>query len=149
MDLLSGILDQGYLSGFRYFVSINNILFGFSRVANLSMQIQPEIYTEGGGGNSHVMDSQEKSEKTKRQVLHLEKGICNKVDLASWLLTVGCHVENIIIIVKKSITEVGKLFYIDEGVITKVSYSDLDAENGGMLMLSLDITHEGLQEGNI
>jgi phage tail-like protein len=149
MNLLSSFGGQGYLSSYQYFVSINNILFGFSKIANLSMQIQPEIYTEGGGGNSHVMDSQEKSEKSKQQVLHLEKGICSRVDLASWLLTVGCHVENIIIIVKKSLTEMGKIFYIDEGVITKVSYSDLDAGSGGMLMLNLDITHEGLQEGNI
>lgn len=133
-----------YISTCRYFICINKTLMGFSKVSGLVMEMDSETYIEGGKeAVPYVMQKKDAGAK----VLTLEKGISKEYDNSILsFIEPGCHVDDILIIIIKNTYEIDKAFYIEEGIITKISYSDLDAGSGGIFMITLEISHTGLME---
>ena len=42
-----------------------------------------------------------------------------------------------------------KSFYIEQGILTRVSFSDLDAMNSSIIIKTMEIAHTGLKENGI
>lgn len=138
--------NKRYLSSCGYLVCINKVLLGFSKVSGLVMEMDSEAYVEGGNGAlPYIMRKKESNNK----ILTFEKGISKGFDqTVLWAAVPGCRVDDILIIVKRNTFEIDKVFYVEEGVITKISYSNLDAASSDILTISFELSHSGLMEMN-
>ncbi len=132
-----------YLSDANYLVVINNMLLGFSRVKNLSCQQERENVEEGG---EEVPISVE-AVSQKMETLILEKAVA--VDLESILartLVPGCEIYGMCLLIMTGDRKIRKTFFMENGIVVKRSFSDLNAESGDIFRLSLEISHTGLVE---
>ena len=75
-----------------------------------------------------------------------EKGMQTGVSDALFaFISEGVKINNIMIFVKKG-ARTEKIFWIDQGIVTKRSFSDLDALRGTVLIKSMELAHTGLIE---
>lgn len=61
------------IPGYRFIVSLSNLLLGFQKISGLSLDIETETYREGGlNTRVHVFPKYCRAE----QILRMEKGVC-------------------------------------------------------------------------
>lgn len=125
------------------------VLFGnwlnlsFSKVSNLSSSTEYEI-RRSAGRTGPINFANKPADKAS--TITFERGVMvSDFALAFMGIKEGLVVNNIIIFVEKDHL-IDKIFCIDQGIITKTSFSDLDAENGKIMIQSLEMAHSGLYE---
>ena len=57
----------------------------------------------------------------------------------------GLRIEGILILIKKN-GKLKKSFYIEQGILTRITYSDLDAMSSSIIIKSMELAHTGLKE---
>lgn len=136
--------NHSYLSDANYYVVIDDVVMGFSKVQNISMKQEREPLEEGGEGEGKR--TVEKKER-EMETLILEKGVARDWEgIVADNLIPGCEIDQLTIIVLKDAGQVAKAFYFESGVVTKRSFSNLDAASGDLLKVTLEISHSGLME---
>ncbi len=115
----------------------------FSRISNLSSELEYE--TIGEGGNNDKMVFLNKPHRRPDRIV-FEKGLqTGAMDAVYAFIAEGVKINNIMIFVKKD-SKTEKIFWIDQGIVTKRSFSDLDAMKGTILIKSMELAHTGLIE---
>ena len=132
------------LSAYEFEVGIGPLItLSFSRISGLTSSGQLGIIGEGGNNDSMHMYL-----KPRRQpdTIRFERGWMTgtTAKIMSYLFE-GLIVNNVMINVKKN-GKTQKTMYIDRGVITQISFSDLDATESKILVKTLEIQHTGLKE---
>lgn len=138
-------LKKGYHNNFiydyNYIVHIGSDKFGFSKISNLVISYEPDILQEGGG------DSRIVRKKEKTEALILEKGMTKKETAAfEHRYKNGQLIRELTIFVLGKNKKPVAAFFFEEGMITKRSFSNLDAQGGNIMIAQMEITHTGLKE---
>ena len=127
----------------HFVVSIGPVLFGFSKISNLSDTFEVEAVAEGGSNwyPDFVMKQKRNPEK-----LVMERGLMRgAMGLSDSALTTGVPVLGVIIMVMDHGSPV-KAYSFEAGVITKWEVGELDAMGKNVLVKKIEITHTGLHE---
>lgn len=130
--------------GHSFLVTMGPLILSFSKVSNITAQIEYDAVVEGGNNDyPHLF----KKSKTKPDTLILEKGVRTRfTDLSFELLLEGLTVELGTILVMKNGIDLQKVFYFKKGLIVKRQFSNLDAMSNELLIETLEIAHTGLVE---
>lgn len=137
------------LPSHNFLVFIGLMPLSFSKVSSIEISIETEALAEGGENRFvHSLSKPVSSEKA----LVLEKGVASgladsAVSLAAnTALRVGSYFDFIILAVLDQGGMPKKLFVINDAILRKRSFSDLDAINGQVLIESLEFVYEDLTE---
>lgn len=133
-----------YLSNYEFEVQLGtSIRVAFSKITNLSCRRDFEVIPDGGN-NTRVCFA----EKAKRQpdTVSFQKGILpgGDSDVLEWL-TAGLKIHEIMILVRQK-RELKKIFFIEQGVITNIAFSDLNALNAEIMIKTMELQHSGIEE---
>lgn len=136
--------EYQYVSNYNFEVQLGlTVKINFSKISNISTKRDFGVLADGG-----VNDRMYFFEKSKREpdTLTFHKGLAVGVGAAilSWL-SAGLKINDIMILVRKD-SVLKKIFYIEQGILTSISYSDLDALNGGVIIKTMEIRHTGVKE---
>ena len=124
----------------NFVVSLNLMVFSFSKVTNLSGKIELETVQEGGYNDSpRFFVAPKKSVDT----LILEKGVQSSA--LDQTLRVGMPIHAGIIMVMDH-GSVRKSYSFDYGIITKWETNELDAMQSQVFLRKVEISHTGLIE---
>ena len=128
----------------NFLVTIGQELYSFSKVSNLVSQVEYETVSEGGNNDYPLLFPKQ---KTSPDTLTLEKGVRTRdSDQAFNSLVEGMQVEMVTIMLVNENKQLEKAFYFKKGLITKRSFSNLDATGNELLIETLEIAHSGLVE---
>lgn len=142
MDSFHG--GEKLLPSYNFLVTIGQDVFSFSKVSNLVSQIEYDTVAEGGNNQYPLLFQKQKNNP---DTLTLEKGVRTRAsDRAFNSLLEGMQVEQVTILLIRDGEQVVKAFYFEKGLITKRSFSNLDAEKSELLIETLEIAHSGLVE---
>ena len=136
--------QDSYMGNYIFEVKLGIFLnLSFSRISNLSGELEYE--TVGEGGNNDKMVFLNKPHRRPDRIV-FEKGLqTGAMDAVYAFIAEGVKINNIMIFVKKD-SKTEKIFWIDQGIVTKRSFSDLDAMKGTILIKSMELAHTGLIE---
>lgn len=142
---MSSLYDgEKLLPSYNFLVTIGQEVFSFSKVSNLASQVEYDTVSEGGNNDYPLLFPKQ---KTSPDTLTLEKGVRTRsTDKAFNSLLVGMQVELVTILMVKDGSKLEKVFYFKKGLITKRTFSDLDATKNDLLIETLEIAHSGLVE---
>lgn len=131
------------LANNQFIVTVGPLVYSFSSVTNISDSMEVEVVQEGGFNLHPQMLWKPKS---KLETIVLERGIqIGAGGLQDKLLTTGMTVLVVTIMVMNR-KEVSKVYFFDEGIITKWEIGNLNAMGKDILIRKVEITHTGLHE---
>lgn len=133
-----------YVSNYSFEVQLGLVIkISFSKISNIVSEGEIEVIADGG--NTDRMFFFEKP-KRKPDTITFSKGLAVGLGAAvmSWLVE-GLKVNDIMILVKKE-GRTKKIFYIEQGILTKIAYSDLDAINDEIMIKTMEMQHTGIVE---
>lgn len=131
------------LANNQFMVTVGPLAYSFSSVTNISDSMEVEAVQEGGV-NLHPQILWKP--KTKLETIVLERGIqVGTGGLQDKILTTGMPVFVVTIMVMNR-KEVSKVYFFDEGIITKWEVGNLKAIGKDILIRKVEITHTGLHE---
>lgn len=136
--------QDNYVSNYSFEVQLGLVIkISFSKISNIVSEGEFEVIADGG--NIDRMFFFEKP-KRKPDTITFSKGLCTGLTatVMSWLVE-GLKVNDIMILVKKD-GSTKKIFYIEQGVLTKIAFSDLDAMNGEIIIKTMEMQHTGIVE---
>lgn len=139
-----GLKQDDLISGYEFEVQLGLTLkLTFSKISGLSRS--SDIGIIGSGGDNDSMHFYLKPRR-KPDVIRFEKGVATGVTASamSWV-TEGLVINDIMILVKQN-GKMKKLLTIDKAVVTKISFSDLDASSSRVLIKSMELQHTGVNE---
>lgn len=133
--------QEDYIYDYNYIVNIGQDKFAFSKISNLTISSEPHIIKEGG------VEPKVLKNNKKTEVLTLEKGMTkNKTSNFEHRYKNGQLIREFTIFVLGVNKKPVMAFFFEEGMITKRSFSNLDAKSGNILITTIEITHTGLEE---
>ncbi|MBR1740816.1 MAG: phage tail protein [Lachnospiraceae bacterium] len=117
------------------------INLSFSKISGISRS--GEVGIIGDGGDNDSMHFYLKPRR-KPDVIRFEKGWATGMEatMMSWL-TEGLVINDIMIIVKQN-GSMNKILSIDKAVLSRITYSDLDALRGDIMIKSMELQHTGV-----
>ena len=115
----------------------------FSSITDISSRGEFDVRADGGN-NDRMYFAAKPHRQPDTLVFH--KGWSTGLDSAvmSWL-TQGLIIEGIMIRVKQNGSN-KKILYIEEGILNRISYSNLDAIHGDVMIKSMELMHTGIKE---
>lgn len=138
--------EDEYLTNYIFEVQFGKkIKLNFSKVSNISSEVEYDVI--GDGGNNDRMYFFQKPNR-KPSTIIFERGMKKGKDTGFSSIVEGLKVYNIMILVKKGIC-IERVFFIEEGMVTRMSYTDLDAVHGEILIKRMEIQHTGIEEVSI
>ena len=145
----AGVIIMAYdlIPGYEFEVQLGMfITINFMKISNMSSAGEFDVRADGG--NNERMFFSAKPHRTP-DTLTFHKGWSSSLaSMALSFLTPGLKIEGIMIMVKKD-GKLKKSFYIEQGILTRVSFSDLDAMNSSIIIKTMEIAHTGLKENGI
>lgn len=127
----------------QFQVLIGSETYGFSKISNLVQELEYEAVQEGGRNWSPVFFRKAKS---KRDVLNLERGVKTvRTKLDENRIRIGTLLKGVIIVIRMDNRSYRK-YTFDEGVVTKLELSGLNAMGNEILIETMEIAHSGLYE---
>lgn len=128
----------------KFKVILNGIPLGFSKVSNISATMEFEPVVEGGVNDRvHYLPKPRQS----MDKLILEYGIASG-ELTRTTLTAGYELNRgiVIMVMPESGLAPTATYQADWGVVTRWEIDTLDAQNSGLLIKKVEISHSGLSE---
>lgn len=142
-----GNSNSEYITNYEFEVQFGTgIRISFSKISNISSAREYEVIADGGNNTRMCF-----AEKAKRRpdTISFQKGVMKSAgsDVLPWLAE-GLKINEIMIIVKKE-GEMENIFFIEQGVITNISFSDLNALSAELMIKTMELQHTGLVQHNI
>lgn len=135
------------ITGYEFEVQLGMfITVNFTKISNMSSLGEFDVRADGG--NNDRMYFSAKPHRTP-DTLTFHKGWSS--GLAATVMSFlepGLKIEGILILVKKN-GKLKKTFYIEQGILKRITYSDLDALSSNIIIKSMEIAHTGLKEYGI
>ena len=124
---------------YRFQVLIENESLSFARISGMGMEREVEILAEGGhGGGGKLQTTVSKHPRT----LHMESGVCSQDNSKLKNIRPGFLLpQGIVIIVLGGDGKPGVKYATGQAVVTKWEVSDLDAEQGKILIDTFEIAY--------
>ena len=145
--------DDRFTGNMNFTVFLGSLRLSFSRVSNISREMEYETIQEGGRNDAVYTVS---SGKRAKQTLVLERGISSagKDALKKAGLYPGAAVREPVLIVVMGNTKKGgkhpiRSYSFDEGYVTRWEMGDLDANGSQILIEKIEIAHSGLVEASL
>lgn len=140
---MPGSVRKDYASNCNFEVQLGlNIKINFSKISGISSN--KEYETIADGGNTGRMYFFEKP-KRKPDTVAFSKGLAIAADKALSWLAEGVKINDIMILVKEE-NLIKKIFYIEQGILTRISFSDLDAIHNEIIIKTMELQHTGIIE---
>ena len=134
--------EDEYLTNYTFEVQLGMSKINFAKISNISTDLEYEII--GDGGNNDRMQFFEKPNRRPDTIV-FEKGLKKESDAGMAFVVVGMKFDNIMILVKKGMTT-ERIFFIEQGIVTRIGYTDLDAGRGEILIKRIELQHTGIVE---
>ena len=137
-------LQTDYVPNFIYEVQLGLVIkMGFAKISNISSDAEFEVIADGGNTDTMYFFGKP---KRKPDTITFSKGLAigKGADALSWLVA-GLKINDTIITVRKE-NQAKRVFYIEQGILTKISFSDLDATNNQLMIKTMEMQHTGILE---
>lgn len=134
---------ESYIKNLNFEVKMGLFSLSFSKITSISASAEYEAI--GSGGENDRMYFLNKPKRSPDTIV-FERGL--KLSIADGfysLIYEGVLISNITIVVKQQ-GLIHRMFWIDQGIVTKKSFGDLDAVSGALLIRSMELAHTGLVE---
>ncbi|MDR1772076.1 MAG: phage tail protein [Hungatella sp.] len=132
-----------FIGGFEFDVRINLIQVNFSKITNISNEIETDVFVEGGNNDYPIV---RQKARQKPDVVIFEKGMTSTFGGGIFsIFRQGMKLTNILIFVKKE-GHIVKIYSIDEGLIISKKFTDLDANSSTIFIEKLELAHTGISE---
>lgn len=142
-SVVSQEATRKFIGGFEFDVRINLIQVNFSKITNISNEIETDVFVEGGNNDYPIV---RQKARQKPDVIVFEKGMTNTLGGGIFaIFRQGMKLANILIFVKKE-GHIVKIYSIDEGLIISKKFTDLDAASSTILIEKLELAHTGISE---
>ena len=137
-------LDRDYILNCSFEVQLGRTTkISFSKVSNISAQ--REVEEHGDGGNTDRMYFFLKPKRSSDTIMFTKGLVAETQAGVLSCLFPGLKINDIMIFVKKDdVTQ--KSFYIEQGIISKISFSSLDSLSAEIIVKELELKHTGLVE---
>lgn len=124
-------------------VSIENNIVSFAKVSGLNMGVETQIVSEGGYNDLlHIMEASAKLPRS----LRLEGGMYKSKNAILNRLRPGMRLEQGIVITVLGIDgEKEEVYTADGAFVTKWELSELNAENGQVLINTFEVAYTSLK----
>lgn len=131
------------LPGYRFIVSLNNILMGFQKITGMRSQIETEIVQEGGlNTRVHIFPKS----CGREQILRLEKGIY--AGQMNPLCLVGQKIPGVLnVMVMDNRRKPLKTYLFTELIVKSWEVGEMSADQNGILVDHFEISYEDFQMG--
>lgn len=128
---------------YRFKVLIDNQVASFSKVSGLTMDVETEMIAEGGhNGSGYIVEVPAKASKT----LRLEGGIYTNSNSLLERLRPGMYLkQGLVIMVLGAYGTVQTKYSAERAYVTKWEVSELNAENGQVLIHTFEIAYTQLK----
>lgn len=128
---------------YRFRVFIGKHSLSFMKVSGLNRSVETEVVSEGGYGSMmHIMESPSKSPK----ILRLESGVYRGKDAILNRLCPGMYLPEGVLVSVLGLDGEKKVVYAAENAfVTKWEISELNAENGQVLVSTFEIAYSNLK----
>ncbi|MBR1634748.1 MAG: phage tail protein [Lachnospiraceae bacterium] len=122
----------------------NQLKVGFAKVSNIGMGEDVDLIPDGDEGEIYMR--REKRHRHHANYIVLERGMSTGTDdKAIRDFKPGVHLYNVMIMVHLN-GEAVRMFSIETGVVTRCSFSDLDALRSEVMIRRMEIQHMGIEE---
>ena len=132
------------ITGYEFEVQLGMLItVNFTKISDMSSMGEFDVRADGGI-NDRMFFSPKPHRTPDTLVFH--KGWAS--GLASTVMSFlepGLRIEGILILIKKN-GKLKKSFYIEQGILTRITYSDLDAMSSSIIIKSMELAHTGLKE---
>lgn len=123
----------------------NQVKVGFAKVSNIGMGEEMDWIPDGDEGKSAVKEGKRHKHHRWDHIV-LERGMSTGTnDEVIRKLIAGVHLYNVMIMLLFNGKPV-RMFSIEEGVITRCSFSDMDALRSEVIIRTMEIQHTGIEE---
>lgn len=141
------ILQQPLMS-FNFVVSTQLGFFRASKVSSIEQSVNLEAFCEGGV-NDYVHALPQPQSELKKLVF--ERGYCEQYLSLKMSCLLGIRQEQpmIICIFDRSMEHILKTYLIDGWMVSKWKISDLDAQNGGIMLETVEVVYETLESEDL
>lgn len=128
---------------YRFKVLIDNQVASFSKVSGLTMDVETEMIAEGGhNGSGYIVEVPAKASKT----LRLEGGIYTNSNSLLERLRPGMYLkQGLVIMVLGAYGTIQTKYSVERAYVTKWEVSELNAENGQVLIHTFEIAYTQLK----
>ncbi len=136
--------NDAFMANFEYEVQLGMMIkISFARITNITLHGEYDVI--GDGGVNDKMHFAPKPHRTP-DTLVFHKGWATGLEASIMsFLSPGLKIDGITIMVKRN-GSIKKVLSIEEGILSRVSYSDLDAMNGQIMIKSMELHHSGISE---
>lgn len=135
------------IPGYEFEVQLGLFIkMNFTKISNMTSNGDFDVM--GDGGNNSRMFFASKPHRTPDTMTFHKGWATGLANTALSFLEPGMKISEILILVKKN-GWLKKSFYIEQGILTRITYSDLDAMNSSIIIKSMEIAHTGLKEKGV
>ena len=140
MDLST---HKNLMLNYRFKVLIDNQVASFSKVSGLHMDVETEVISEGGhNGSGYIVEVPAKASRT----LRLESGIYKNSNSLLEKLRPGMYLrQGVVIMVLGKFGMIQTKYSAERAYVTKWEVSELNAENGQVLIHTFEIAYAQLK----
>ena len=135
-----GSSQNSIVTNNNFIVTLNLLVFSFSKVTNIAAKLDLETVEEGGYNDSPRIF---KKPKTSFDTLILEKGIQTSGNESSLKIGTPVNAGAVLVIHNGSIA---KTYAFEYGIVTKWETNELDALRSDVFVRRVEIAHTGLVE---
>lgn len=131
---------------YRFRVYIKSLALGFSKITNLVQSVETEPLQEGGV-NDRVYNLLRSC--SAEHTLILERGVASRVNAAvleGMRLAPGQRLtSDVLITVHDRTGSVARVYVVQGATVRKISFSDLNAASGDLLIEQIELVYEALE----
>ena len=134
---------EQWITNNQFKVTFGRQCYGFSKISNLSAELEYDSIEEGGRNNGPLLF---RKARGKQDVLTLERGVrTERTRMNEVRITPGTLLKAVVIFIRMDQITWRK-YTFDEGVVTKIQLGDLNALGNDVLIETMEIAHTGLYE---
>ncbi len=128
-----------FVQSMRFRVYIGLFKMGFSKITGIETSVETEVMQQGGVNDySYSLAAPQRTEKT----MIFERGVAFSRGLLTPELTPGMRLADISIALCDNRGVPIKMIFVTGGYVKKVSYGELDAMSGEILLERFEISYE-------
>jgi hypothetical protein len=136
---------KGFLPVYRFYAMFDTFSFGFSKIAGLEETAEYDIIQEGGL-NQEIHLAPKANSQVGRAVF--EKVVCIGEGTFDTVVAAGSQFNMIGIFILQG-DEPKKLYTLTNCLITKLSFSGLDAMQSGLIMANIEVVYGQFSQLNM
>lgn len=136
---------QGLAPGHKFLVYLDNIELSFSKISGIGNEIDIQSINEGGI-NDHMITLYGPPKNNGRLVFEHGKGIVNLVNKNFTAAALGIIFRSSGMIISYDNNKIKRAYGYTGAIPVKWSLASFDAQNGSVLIDTVEVVHNGIYE---